>query len=299
MPMRTEIAKLRGSHVQLIVLPEDIARVAPEWVTEAQDKLAAAAPEGATVVAGFNTFVDGAQRNVSWALSSAGHAAVTYEKRRLVPGLETAVFTPGPGPRTLSNGIGLEICKDMDFHAMIRSDEVATKPTLLAVPAWDFRADDWSHARVAILRSVENGVPMARTARNGLLSLNDRYGRIVAQARSVGGFTTLIGDLPLDGLAERPSTTVPTTPSAGSVWWQRSDCWRPHLRSGQRSSRRARRVPPSQRDLTGDFVDCAQLTMLLPLGELRPTSRDRTRPCAISQPCLPAVVPYRPNGLVF
>jgi apolipoprotein N-acyltransferase len=32
-----------------------------------------------------------------------------------------------------------------------------------------------------------------------LLLLNDRYGRIVAQARSVGGFTTLIGELPLDG----------------------------------------------------------------------------------------------------
>jgi hypothetical protein len=78
---------------------------------------------------------------------------VTYEKRRLVPGLESTVFTPGPGPRTLSNGIGLEICKDMDFHAMIRSDEVATKPELLAVPAWDFKEDDWSHARVAILRS--------------------------------------------------------------------------------------------------------------------------------------------------
>ena len=92
-----------------------------------------------------------------------------------------------------------EICKDMDFHAMIRSDAVATKPELLAVPAWDFKEDDWSHARVAILRSVENGVPMARTARNGLLLLNDRYGRIVVQARSVGRFTTLVGDLPLNG----------------------------------------------------------------------------------------------------
>ena len=198
-----EIAKLRGSQVQLIVLPENISRVAPEWVAEAQDKLAKAAPDGATIVAGFNTFVDGAQRNISWALSpaahSADHAPVTYAKRRLVPVLESAVFTPGPGPRTLANGIGLEICKDMDFHAMIRSDAAATRPELLAVPAWDFHEDDWSHARVAIMRSIENGVPLARTARNGLLTLNDRYGRIVAQARSVGGFTTLTGDLPLDG----------------------------------------------------------------------------------------------------
>jgi apolipoprotein N-acyltransferase len=76
---------------------------------------------------------------------------------------------------------------------------VSTKPVLLAVPAWDFGLDDWAHARVAVLRSVENGVPMARTARDGLLTLNDRYGRLVAVTRTVGGFKTLVGDLPLDG----------------------------------------------------------------------------------------------------
>jgi len=73
------------------------------------------------------------------------------------------------------------------------------RPILLAVPAWDFDKDDWSHARVAIFRSVENGVPMARTARDGLLTLNDRYGRVLARARSVGGFTVLLSDLPVDG----------------------------------------------------------------------------------------------------
>jgi apolipoprotein N-acyltransferase len=195
-----EIAKLGNAHVQLIVLPENISRVAPEWRAEAQAKLAsAAAPTGATLVAGFNTFVDGAQRNVSWAFTAGQPTPVTYEKRRLVPVLETAVYTPGPGPRVLSNGVGLEICKDMDFQAMIRQDEVATHPALLAVPAWDFDKDDWSHARIAVLRSVENGVPMARSARDGLLTLNDRYGRLVGAVRTVGGFKTLVGDLPLAG----------------------------------------------------------------------------------------------------
>jgi apolipoprotein N-acyltransferase len=82
---------------------------------------------------------------------------------------------------------------------MIRKDEVQTQPVLLAVPAWDFDKDDWSHARVAILRSVENGVPMARSARNGLLTLNDRYGRLIARAKTTGSFTVLTGDIPLDG----------------------------------------------------------------------------------------------------
>ena len=194
-----QLAKLQGAHVQLIVLPENISRLAPEWRGEAEAKLQAAVPEGATLVAGFNTFLDGAQRNVSLAFASGAATPVTYVKRQLVPVLESAVYTPGPGPRMLANGVGLEICKDMDFQAMVRDDAVATHPRLWAVPAWDFDKDDWSHARIAVLRSVENGVPMARTARDGLLTLNDRYGRLVARTRSVGGFTTLIGDLPLDG----------------------------------------------------------------------------------------------------
>jgi apolipoprotein N-acyltransferase len=174
--------------------------VAPEWRAEAQAALAAVADRSqATVVAGFNTKVDGAQRNVSWAFSPGVAQPTTYEKRRLVPILESAIYTPGPGPKVLSNGVGLEICKDMDFQAMLRSDSVLTRPVVLAVPAWDFGKDDWSHARVAVLRSVENGVPMARAARNGLLTLNDRYGRLVARTKTLGSFTVLIGDLPLQG----------------------------------------------------------------------------------------------------
>ncbi len=194
------IEGLRDARVQLVVLPENISRVAPEWRAEAQAELATAADRvHATIVAGFNTRLDGAQRNVSWAFIPGTADPVTYEKRRLIPVVESAVFTPGAGPQVLPNGIGLEICKDMDFQAMLRRDVRATRPILLAVPAWDFDKDDWSHARVAMLRSVENGVPMARSARDGLLTLNDRYGHIVARARTVAGFTVLVGDLPLDG----------------------------------------------------------------------------------------------------
>jgi apolipoprotein N-acyltransferase len=194
------IARLRDAQVQLILLPENIAKLPDAWRDQAEAKLAAAADEThATIVAGFNTDIDHAQRNVSLAFTPGAARPVTYEKRRLVPVLESSVYAPGPGPRVLANGTGLEICKDMDFQAMIRADAVATRPLLFAVPAWDFDADDWSHARIAVLRSVENGVPMARNARDGLLTLNDRYGRIVARARTVGPFTTLVGQLPLAG----------------------------------------------------------------------------------------------------
>jgi apolipoprotein N-acyltransferase len=192
------IDKLRDTRIQLIVLPENISRVAPQWREDVWARIGALADRThATVVVGFNTYIDDAQRNISWAFTPGAAQPVTYEKRRLVPGFESAVYTPGLGPVVLPNGVGLEICKDMDFQAMLRNDMVQTKPRLLAVPAWDFDKDDWSHARIAVLRSVENGVPMARTARDGLLTLNDRYGRLIARSKTAAGFTVLTGDLPL------------------------------------------------------------------------------------------------------
>jgi apolipoprotein N-acyltransferase len=195
-----EIRALKGKSVKLVVLPEKLAIARAAWQPTLKAKLADAAREaGAVLVAGFDARDGDKSYNVSWAFSPAGNDPTIYTKRRLVPVLEQR-YTVGPGPLALADGTGLEICKDMDFQAMIRSDMVATRPRLLAVPAWDFVADATNHARVAILRTIENGVPMARAARNGLLSLNDRYGRVVAMTVTGGpGFSVLIGELPLDG----------------------------------------------------------------------------------------------------
>lgn len=197
-----QIAALKGKGVKLIVLPEKLAIVEAAWQPAAKAKLAAAAKGvGAVVVAGFDARDGAKSYNVSWAYTPVGAGPTIYTKRRLVPGLETR-YTIGPGPLAMADGTGLEICKDMDFQAMIRQDMVATKPRLLAVPAWDFVADGSNHAKSALLRTVENGVPMARSARNGLLTLNDRYGRVVTmKVTGSAPFDMLIGDLPLAGRA--------------------------------------------------------------------------------------------------
>jgi apolipoprotein N-acyltransferase len=71
-------------------------------------------------------------------------------------------------------------------------------PRVLAVPAWDFEEDAYGHARVAIMRGIENGVAVARSARRGLLTLTDPYGRLVNRRASMGDATmTLVGDLPI------------------------------------------------------------------------------------------------------
>ena len=192
------VVSLKGKDIDLVVLPEKLAIAEKSWEVDLRAKLGAAARAAhVTLVAGFDARDGARSYNVSWAFTPDGAGPTVYTKRRLVPGLETR-YTIGDGPRVLADGTGLEICKDMDFQSMIRRDMVATKPVLLAVPAWDFGGDRWDHARVAILRSVENGVPMARAARDGLLTLNDRYGRLASITPTGGDFVTLIGTLPID-----------------------------------------------------------------------------------------------------
>lgn len=198
-PYFSAIEGLKGK-VDLIVLPENIAYLAPAWRPRIIEAFATAARGvNATIVAGFNTALDAGRSNVSMAFVPGQAEPLIYEKRALVPVLETRYYRRGDGPKATPSGIGLEVCKDMDFQAMIRSDEVKTTPSLLAVPAWDFNLDDWSHARVAIMRSVENGVPMARSARNGLMTLNDRYGRVLLEVRTRDAIQVAVGELPLSG----------------------------------------------------------------------------------------------------
>ena len=71
----------------------------------------------------------------------------------------------------------------MDFPTLGRRYAALGVEALL-VPAWDFDVDDWSHARMAVLRGVESGFAIVRAARNGLLTVSDRYGRIVDVAAS-------------------------------------------------------------------------------------------------------------------
>jgi apolipoprotein N-acyltransferase len=81
----------------------------------------------------------------------------------------------------------------MDFPGLSR-EYAAEGASLLLVPAWDFNVDRWLHARMAVLRAVENGFAVARSARNGLLTLSDNRGRILAETATVPGrFVSITG----------------------------------------------------------------------------------------------------------
>jgi apolipoprotein N-acyltransferase len=119
-----------------------------------------------------------------------------YAKRHLVPFLETE-FTPGHSSGWLGEGRAMEICKDMDFPRTILAD-AQYGIRLMGVPAGDFGKDAWLHARMAIMRGVENGFAIVRAANEGLLTASDAEGRVIAQKHSASsGMTVLIASLPL------------------------------------------------------------------------------------------------------
>lgn len=190
----TAAETLAGHGSSLIVLPERLAMLKPEWRSTANAAFITTAHIGhATIVAGFDDHA-AERQNVAQVYFSNGVAPATYAKRRLIPGLES-IFVPGTGSFMLSDRTGVAVCKDMDFPSMIRTDAIL-QPNLYAVPAWDFGKDGVWHARLAIMRGVENGFAVARAANNGLLTLSDAYGRVVALRRSSEGTMVLAeGDL--------------------------------------------------------------------------------------------------------
>lgn len=63
----------------------------------------------------------------------------------------------------------------------------------MLVPAIDFDVDRTFHGHMAIMRGVESGFAVARSARRGFLTVSDDRGRILAQVRSDSArFATLL-----------------------------------------------------------------------------------------------------------
>lgn len=185
---------LAARKASLIVFPERVAVVKQDWRGAINAELETAAHIGhAAVVIGFDDR-EKPRANKAAMYFPNGAPPISYAKRHLIPGLES-VFTPGRKSFMTSDFVGVAICKDMDFPGSIR-EEAVLQPTLYAVPAWDFDRDGPWHARLAILRGVENGFAVARAANNGLLTVSDAYGRVIAaKATTGGGMVTLRADV--------------------------------------------------------------------------------------------------------
>ena len=109
-------------------------------------------------------------------------------------------FTPGKTLTTFALAdarLGVEICKDMDFTPLSRKYG-RRGVGLMLVPAIDFDVDRTFHGHMAIMRGVESGFTVARSARRGYLTVSDDRGRILGQARSdSASFATVLVNAPV------------------------------------------------------------------------------------------------------
>jgi apolipoprotein N-acyltransferase len=181
---------------RLIVTPETGIVEAPDWFASVGAPFSAVAKDaGATLVIG--TMGVGPSRNIAMSYSPGG-AVHQYDKRHLLYPFE-AKFTPGRSSGALGHGQAVAICKDMDFPKTLRADALGTEGgiRILAVPANDFITDGWLHARMAVMRGVENGFAMVRSASQGLEIISDAQGRILARAdTNAPGLTVIMADVP-------------------------------------------------------------------------------------------------------
>ena len=201
----------RGARV--VVLPEKFVAVTPEYADAARAILSAAAREHqATIVAGWYVLTGSERRNVAVVFGPSGDVILEYDKQHLVPGIEWGYRAGSsigllPG-ETVTTGVA--ICKDLDFVPLGRAYARAGVGLLL-VPAWDFVNDRWLHSRMAVMRGVEGGYAIVRTATDGLLTVSDARGRIVAERSSSESTDVLL------------NTAVPV--GDGGTFYSRSGDW--------------------------------------------------------------------------
>lgn len=195
-----EAEKLAAQGARAIVMPEKLGVVIDPETRPMDDVLQAMADKtGVAIVAGV-VRVD-KPRKYNEARVYLPHVQVaSYDKEHMLPPFESDL-QPGTTLTMLPKergAIGVAICKDMDFALPARSYGEAGAGVML-VPAWDFFVDDAWHGHIAVMRGVEDGFSVVRSAKGGFLTVSDWRGRIVAEARSNSApFAALVADVPAE-----------------------------------------------------------------------------------------------------
>jgi apolipoprotein N-acyltransferase len=201
------VAALAARGAELVVLPEKLG-VAVDPATKAVDAQLQSLAEQThvRVVAGMIRVVPPSGNSLTKIkynearVYTPGTPVESYDKEHMLPPFESAL-TPGTTLTLLaaSGGNatwGVAICKDMDFTGLGRRYGEAGAGLML-VPGWDFFQDWIEHGHMAIMRGVESGFSVARSAKGGSLFVSDDRGRILAEVKSdAAPFSTLLATVP-------------------------------------------------------------------------------------------------------
>ena len=182
------VAALAARGAQVIVLPEKIAVVAPPMAAQWQQHFSDLARQNHLWLEVGIGIDDGrSPLNWAWLFSPQGELAASYLKHHMAPPERRDRYSSGTDYSIYTvdeHDYGLAICKDMHFAALGRVYGQRHAAVML-VPAWDFDyLDGWIEARTTAMRGIENGYTIVRSSREGLLTVSDAYGRILAERSS-------------------------------------------------------------------------------------------------------------------
>ncbi len=195
-----EVEKLAAQGAQAIVLPEKLGVILDPNANQADEIFQSVADKtGATIVVG-SVYVAAPFTYNEARVYAPQTKVASYDKHHMLPPFESNL-KPGTTltvfPRSQQMW-GVAICKDMDFTGLSRRYGDAGAGLML-VPGWDFVVDRAWHGHIAVMRGVEDGFSIARSAKGGYLTMSDDRGRIVAEERSnAAPFATLVADLPAE-----------------------------------------------------------------------------------------------------
>jgi apolipoprotein N-acyltransferase len=201
------VAQLAQQGASVVVLPEKIAVVVDPDTARVDQEFQALADENhvRVVVGVLRVSPPGAGHPQKLKYNEArvytpGEPVASYDKEHMLPPFESNL-TPGTTLTLLHSSAGqgiwgVAICKDMDFTRLSRQYGGAGAGLML-VPGWDFFADAISHGHMAIMRGVESGFGVVRSAKGGSLYVSDNRGWIMAEIRSDAvPFTALLASVP-------------------------------------------------------------------------------------------------------
>lgn len=204
------IATLAAARATVVVLPEKIAVLSVAQAAEWEQHFGAVAREhGVWLELGVAVDSTDGRRNLAWLFDPQGRRAARFHKHYMAPPERTDI----PGTAFVTQRIGdqsvaLGICKDMHFAAFARAYGARDVGAVL-VPAWDFQRDAWWAQHATVIRGVENGFAVVRAAREGMLSVSDAHGRILAERRSAPmPGVTLLATVPLGAPLATPYTRL-------------------------------------------------------------------------------------------
>jgi apolipoprotein N-acyltransferase len=178
---RLEVASLAAAGARIILLPEKINQMPSASAELLKVELAAMARDNRVwLVAGLGVDTATGRRNEAWWFSPDGTLVTNYLKHFMAPP-EREFVSGSEFPVNRIEGVNhaVAICKDMHFASLGR-EFGARDAAVMLVPAWDFHDDAWMAANMTKMRGVENGYAVVRSSRDGLLSLTDAWGRVLA-----------------------------------------------------------------------------------------------------------------------